>query len=315
MEGLKRIETRRGFTLVESLFVLAIAGLVVSLLLPAIQSMRETSRMLDCRNRTRQLILASQMAHDAYGCLPPLSAKCSDSLLAGCLTPAVTRYGSHNYTFLVFLLPYMEQSALFDRLSPDSLTKIYAYEAVPAFVCPSDGSVSDGKFYSVSRQGLSHGVSCYAGNNYVFGDPGKQSPVGASRLPVSIPDGLSNTLFIAEKYGTCSNTGSSLTSSGPAGAVSGSLWGIANDIWRPGFNLGEKKQGKSLQSYPPAKMFQYRPQFLTECIGELLQTSHLQGIVAAFGDGSVRAISPNIDKITWAKLNDPRDGEVLPLLW
>ena len=103
------------------------------------------------------------------------------------------------------------------------------------------------------------GASCYAGNNYVFGEPEKSLTYSTQRRNIvsTVPDGLSNTIFFAEVYATCGNTGS-LT------VAWGSLWADANSIWRPGFNLGAGKSGTTV-GYPPALLPQSSPQFYQTC--------------------------------------------------
>ncbi len=103
-------------------------------------------------------------------------------------------------------------------------------------------------------------VSCYGANNYVFGNPPKGTADGYTRLPSGVPDGLSNTVFFAEMYATCGNSGDPNSPTTYA-----SLWANANSVWRPGFNLGINKSGASLANYPPSKMFQANPSPFKNC--------------------------------------------------
>lgn len=317
----KRMETdmqlRRlavyGFTLIELLVAIGIIGILVALVLPAVQAVRESARTMHCSNNLRQIILATHNVHDAHGSLPPLCANCSDPDVPGCLTSNSTRYGRHVFTGFAFLLPAIEQQVVFEKMSVGLLEGGQSHVVIPTFLCPSDSSV-DGGHPRLTWDFLDrYGASCYAANNYVFGNPAAKLTYGSNRIPSSIPDGLSNTIFFAEKYATCSNTGSLFQSSGPPGAVSATLWASSNDIWRPGFNLGHLKAGKSVASYPPSAMFQYRPDYRKECDLERTQTSHIAGIAVAIGDGSTRTLGPNMDMITWSKINDPRDGSVITL--
>jgi prepilin-type N-terminal cleavage/methylation domain-containing protein len=92
----KSLGTRRGFTLVELLVVIAIIGILVALLLPAIQAAREAARRTQCSNHLKQLALATHNFHDTYGALPPIVSH------------------SEGPTFFMHILPYIEQQNLYD---------------------------------------------------------------------------------------------------------------------------------------------------------------------------------------------------------
>jgi len=105
--------SRRGFTLVELLVVIAIIGILVALLLPAIQAAREAARRNVCTSQQRQIALALQNFHDARGRFPLASTEPEGS---GTTPP--TLFGDPGpYSWIVFILPYIEQEALFDRIS------------------------------------------------------------------------------------------------------------------------------------------------------------------------------------------------------
>ncbi|QDU61615.1 hypothetical protein Pan216_24760 [Planctomycetes bacterium Pan216] len=92
----------RGFTLVELLVVIAIIGILVSLLLPAVQQAREAARSTNCRNNLRQLGVAVHEFHDAHGGFPPATL------------------GFGKLTFWAVILPYVDQQQLYDRLDMDA---------------------------------------------------------------------------------------------------------------------------------------------------------------------------------------------------
>jgi prepilin-type N-terminal cleavage/methylation domain-containing protein len=100
---------RSGFTLVELLVVIAIIGILVALLLPAVQAAREAGRRMQCSNNIKQLALASHNFHDTYRLLPPgILAQDSkrNSIVNG-----------HQYVgHLVYLLPFMEQQSIYDQI-------------------------------------------------------------------------------------------------------------------------------------------------------------------------------------------------------
>jgi type II secretory pathway pseudopilin PulG len=136
-----RCTTRRGVTLVETLVIVAILGLLLALLLPAIAQAREAVRGLQCRNNLRQLALAIHGYHDAFSVLPP-----SEMMLG----PA---YGPHrkptdagwgwNASWMVLGLPYLEQRELFNawnfkRDASDPSNKTVSRTTVSTFLCPSE---------------------------------------------------------------------------------------------------------------------------------------------------------------------------------
>ena len=99
---MRRIYNPRGFTLVELLVVIAIIGILVSLLLPAVQSAREAARRAECKNNLRQLGLALQMYHDVVRKFPPGSLITNDG---------------YSWGASMMLLPYLEQTAAFESVS------------------------------------------------------------------------------------------------------------------------------------------------------------------------------------------------------
>ncbi len=201
-----RTTQRRGFTLIELLVVIAIIAVLIGLLVPAVQKVREAANRIKCANNLKQLGLAAHSYHDSNQHLPPG--------LGYFPTADIGVFG----TYLFHLLPYVEQDPLY-RIAqgpfppPAGPTTVYypgnrkVYsQPVTTFLCPSDPSVGpDG---SVTIKGVSFGASCYAPNSMVVGrnDLVSQnppmyltSPQGRARIPADIPDGTSNTILIAEK--------------------------------------------------------------------------------------------------------------------
>ncbi len=123
---------RRAFTLVELLVVITIIGILIGLLLPAVQSAREAARRLQCSNNLKQIGLAIHNYEFAHGVLPFGAAW----------------KVSYTGTWAAFILPNLEQQALFDQLNfnlpmGDPTNVAATKVVVPAFICPSDGSAGD----------------------------------------------------------------------------------------------------------------------------------------------------------------------------
>lgn len=299
---------RRGFTLIELLVVVAIIGILIALLLPAVQSARQAAKRLQCQNNLKQVVLACHNLHTARGVLPPLCARCADPSIATCFTSPTSQYGKHNYTLFQFLLPYIEQQAVFDLLAPTKYAGGQYNKVISTFRCPSDPSSKNGMCQTTYGGANNWAVTNYAANNYVFGNPTLGHTEGVVRLPASVPDGLTNTLFFSEVYGTCGTSGTSTL-------LWGSLWADANSVWRPAVNLGSSKAGSSVTMYPQALMFQVAPHYMTTCDPLRSQSGHAAGLSIALGDGSVRFVSQGIDAKTWGYVNDPRDLQTISAGW
>jgi prepilin-type N-terminal cleavage/methylation domain-containing protein/prepilin-type processing-associated H-X9-DG protein len=122
-----RKHPRRAFTLVELLVVIAIIGVLVALLLPAVQAAREASRRMKCQNNMKQLSLAWHNYHDSLGSLP-----------SGCIS-------TNELSWAVFVLPYFEQRGLYEKFSfaaggynsPAAAKNHLAMNKISTYLCPS----------------------------------------------------------------------------------------------------------------------------------------------------------------------------------
>jgi prepilin-type N-terminal cleavage/methylation domain-containing protein len=234
VSGTKRSPSH-GFTLIELLVVIAIIAVLIGLLLPAVQKVREAAARTTCSNNLKQIGLAVHNYPDSTGRIPQIWMQNYSG--PGRASPRTT--GSMFY----FILPYMEQQAVYDSGSAPSLGLRYAGHAandkvIKTYLCPSDptnpSNLDDrGESYVPNYTGsqFTNAITgqvavtgmCYAGNVLVF-DPNpvecieNPSPMGFScsssgetgraqlTLPTAMPDGLSNTVCFAHRYKVCSST-------------------------------------------------------------------------------------------------------------
>lgn len=210
---------RPGMTLVELLAVIAIIGLLVALLLPAVQGSREAARRSQCAGKLRQIALALAGYHDARRAFPPGALQDA----AVCQGPDTPRRAS----WTVWILPHLEEAQLYDRFNPTSpatrfaplLLQTSAAEGtstniagqntpLPIFKCPSDPAPRPAdpstNYFGVQGGGGEGDAFCRAGsasnyrlrfgNGVLFTVTASSEGVGARR----ITDGLSKTFLVGE---------------------------------------------------------------------------------------------------------------------
>jgi prepilin-type N-terminal cleavage/methylation domain-containing protein/prepilin-type processing-associated H-X9-DG protein len=302
---------RLAFTLIELLVSISIISLLMALLLPAVQSARESARRAQCSNNLKQFGLSLQNYHDTFGSLPPGRIKSYDPRYAGSKPPCTSSIVDKSLE--VFVLSYMEQTTLYNAINQDLAiiggenSTVHAI-AISTFACPSDpssGWASNLNPGALTKYGVPDPArmvfTSYAG--MIGSLPVLAQPLPSSNCVVSgaliaqcngvfndlspirlasVTDGLSNTIFMAEKATTILQELSALNPRYAAqhGWYITGNWGdtLVTTLYPP--NACDKVAGAAMTAWTNSA-----------------SSMHPGGLNVLMGDGSVRFIKETIQ--TW----------------
>lgn len=295
-----------GFTLIELLVVIAIIAILIGLLLPAVQKVRESASRMKCQNNLKQWSLAMQSYHDTHGQIPFGSLK----------TPRTS--------WVPFLWPFIEQTALASQYNytvgffqapngaPNNSTSNLIATQVAAYLCPSDRggpAYWQGDAYTRARGN-------YAVNWGNATDPGPSITTGTapfnhsngSTIPTKvtlskITDGTSNTLLLSER----------LMAQNTAFDIRGDI--INDDRGCFSFmtiNTPNSSVPDTLVFYSPTLDPIRMPSVNGNQAQNAARSNHTGGVNATLGDGSVRFFANNVSQAFWRALGTMDGGEVLP---
>ncbi len=309
-ENLDPRRSRSGFTLIELLVVIAIIAILIGLLLPAVQKVRDAASRMSCSNNVKQICLAMHGYHDVNMQLPPG--------LPNGFSANGFPYGGKNSDrscWAYYILPYLEQNAVYNQASayinqpaPSGYTlqQPFAKVVMKSFVCPSDNNSPN---VSALGQGFhTNYVACH-GNGYATpGDTGGFDLTGLfygrSKVKLqSISDGSSNTVAVSELI-----VGQDTSQH----QIRGRMWNaihagtLFSTIYPPNSSIGDNVQGYCV-SLPKAPCgTQSRANAFA-----LARSYHTGGVNVAMGDGSVRFVSDTIDPATWSAMGTRELGEII----
>jgi prepilin-type N-terminal cleavage/methylation domain-containing protein len=308
----------RAFTLVELLVVIAIIGVLVALLLPAVQAAREAARRMKCQNGLKQMGLALHNYHDSFGRMPA-------SFYRAWPTSAGGTFGTPGWGWGTMLLPRIEQQGLYDAMNPTTANlnnppaplKALAQTPLSIYRCPSDmgnklnaNRANYGTSNYVAVFGSLYDQDAPSSGALVYGSrenagTGMFSPNSGIRL-AEVTDGTSCTVMIAEmSYGP---NGKFSTTTQSKRVYNGAIWvGAPNDT-----TTSNVSTQLSLCGQAAGANVKFRKINCTES-SNCISSAHPGGAQFSVGDGSVRFISENADTLMIDRVADRADGS--PVTW
>ncbi|MEM9700872.1 MAG: DUF1559 domain-containing protein [Planctomycetota bacterium] len=325
----------RGFTMIELAVVLGVVALLAALLLPAVAASREAARNAQCRNRMKQLGVATENFVAAEGVYPSALRLRDDD----------GRFSDHDYSGLVELLPYIDQAALYREIDPQSARvnrtsppfSRWDDVSVSTFECPSDrGNVAGGGTnYRMNAGGTIYCDRTWQTPPESWPAAGEFGPFGLYRVdgPASVRDGASQTAATAEKL-QASDTGDverdvwlsgrfnlqpryptdesflGLCISARGLRVGNDFFGYSGRSWvQPG--LHHTLYNHAATPNAPGPDCDLYGSVSTLPLGGVFRatSNHPGNVNVLFLDGSVRAIADQVDAGVWRAMGTKASGE------
>jgi prepilin-type N-terminal cleavage/methylation domain-containing protein len=307
----------RGFTLIELLVVIAIIAILIGLLLPAVQKVREAAARSQSQNNLKQMNLAVTNYSDTFTqTMPPGYGYVNGGWESATGTEA---------TLFFYILPFMEQQNLYNLGTTSDGGKLSmqldwegAPRTVKTFIAPADPSIPGA--------GNGQGYVSYRSNDWVFFSPPGQvaawengSGAACARYPASITDGTSNTIFFAEAYAQTGTSGQNGCGSSNPGIGQGTSCPGWTWWWESRYEGCEQVGPGYLaqQGYPypftaPGTPYSSITTSPNICLPNALTAA---GCQVGMADGSVRNVAQGMTNATWYLASHPQDGLPMPSNW
>jgi prepilin-type N-terminal cleavage/methylation domain-containing protein len=292
---------RRAFTLIELLVVIAIIGVLIGLLLPAVQKVRSAANRIKCGNQLKQISLA---VHNY--------AVTMDDSLPAAMHPIGDPASSSPWIYSVFfydLLPFIEETTVYRRATTTSFpTPGYGVwdglqtTGIKKYMCPADTtSDSNNRCTTGDESTPPTWAACsYAMNYFLFASKTTKPAIGGTQygspyLMSTVPDGTSNTIALVER--SSSFPGNTVYANSYPGSPSWPHNAPIYPYW--------PTHGAAPASYPP--QFDLAP---ADADPNRCQGYHPSVIIVGMLDGSVRTVGASVSSTTWANVILPADGVV-----